>query len=181
MKQTASTLLTKNNTLAVRLGLLLALVFGVTHTQTTLAQGEHFNKKEKYQFYKWVDEHGNVHYSQTPPKDKTAKELMTIKASGAAPSDAGKAQEALQQRRKQLMESAESRNKPPKEETAATSEAAQKAKEEGCNTAKANLAQLKKEGRIRIQNEQGEYEYLDDTARQGQIDLNSKYLTEHCQ
>jgi hypothetical protein len=154
----------------------LTLFCSIAYPPLAVSQ-EYFNQKEKYQFYKWIDHNGKTHYTQTPPPRGAAETVQRIKASGADASNSEAAKENLEKRRSQFMSDAEARNKAKEP----------KAKENGsdelsanCEKAKTNVSRLQSGGRIKIQKDGGETEFLDDSARKAQMDINQKFIDQHC-
>ncbi|MFK0570619.1 DUF4124 domain-containing protein [Endozoicomonas sp.] len=127
--------------------------------------------------YKWKDDHGIVHFSTTPPKNQTNTEVMAKPEVQKISGDAS-----------QMTEDEEYREETVKEQTPepATAELIiepqQKTAEElaYCNSLKGNIAKLKSSPRIRVKSKDGEYEILDNAARQKEIDRISTLLDSFC-
>ena len=113
--------------------------------------------------YKWVDEQGNVHYSDQPPTGKTRSDqtlnIPNQPASAPAASAAKSWQEKDLEFKKKQAATAEAEAKKQKEAQDA------KAKAANCEQAKKNLARLKIGGRIFTYDDKGNRSYMDDAQR----------------
>lgn len=158
----------KNTTLIVRLTAL------VTFLATLLSAPMMLQAKE---YYKWVDEDGVTHYTQTPPKDPNT-ETTKIRASGAASSSAEAAQQRLQQSRESFMKAAEKR------EATQGMDEEEKAKyekqKEHCDRARNNLKVISERARIKEKDKDGEYTILSDEAKQARMKENQDYIDKNC-
>jgi hypothetical protein len=113
--------------------------------------------------YKWVDNEGNVHYSQKRPLDKQFKRL---KAPPPAPADS-----------KPLYNSSaptKTTNKTVAAETAKNKDI----RDANCEAAKKNLSGYQVSRRVR--NNEGKVITLDDKARADQIENAKKHIAEYC-
>ncbi len=166
-----------NRTPRTKAGLLLFSIGFASLFTSVLYADEYFNKREKHQYFKWVDSKGHVHYSQTAPKKGDAVQIQRIKASDNPPANqdsANKAKEFEAERAKLINDTGAQKQAGTPEKIAV------EARKKNCETAKANLSRLKGEGRIRIKNSDGEYEYLNEDTRQTHMTENSQYLQENC-
>lgn len=122
--------------------------------------------------YKWKDAQGVVHFSTTPPKKQANTEVM-------AKPELQKISDDVSQMTADEDNSNATANK---QATESTEESQQKTKEElaYCNTLQGNMTMLNSSPRVRIKNKDGEYEVLDDTARQKEISRIKKLLNEFC-
>lgn len=114
--------------------------------------------------YKWVDEDGNVHYSQKRPLDKQYKKL---KAPPPAPEDA----------KSPYQSSAPKEDKPDKTVQALTDKNL-KIREENCEKAKKNLTNFQLHRRIR--DKDGNVTVIDDKEREKQIQNAEKAIKDFC-
>lgn len=140
------------------------------------------NSSAKAKWYKWVDEKGQTHYSETPPPTSTnASTVELIKAGGSKPSQQAEAIEKLEKRRKTLLENASQRTESKNDASADLAKSKQQeARQKNCETAKNNLAQFQSGGQIKMKNSDGEYEYLDQDAIEKQQAKNQAYLKDNC-
>ena len=127
------------------------------------------------QMYKWVDEKGVTHYSETPPPDgKGAK--VDIKPSGPAtqPPATDWKQKELDTRQQRIQKEQQEQN--------------QKAQEQNVNSARRNNC-LEAQRQLNIAqtprpvfqvNEKGEKVYLDDKERQREIDGWQANVRKYC-
>lgn len=126
------------------------------------------------EIYKWKDKNGVVRYSDIPPPSNVPHESLGKKAGKApaaveapaavAPEGAPVPDSGVQQTPEEVTPDAEVQRQ---EEEAArkqaeAAEAEQRAKQENCTTARANLANFEQGGRVYKMNEKGEREYLGD-------------------
>ena len=122
--------------------------------------------------YKWKDDQGVIHFSTTPPKKQTNTEVMAKPELQKISDDAN-----------QMTEDEDHSEATVKKKTIEpTDEPQQKTEEEltYCNTLKGNMTMLNSSPRVRVKNKDGEYEILDDTARQKEITRIKKLLNEFC-
>jgi len=135
------------------------------------------------QLYRWVDKDGRVHYTSTPPPaGAQARTLPGGAAADAAAPAADKADsntpltpsEQEQAFRKRRLEEQKAQEK------AAASAQEQAAKQENCNRARETLATLQSGQRIRRTNAQGEQYYLDDSARESEIQSAQRAVQDWC-
>jgi len=126
--------------------------------------------------YKWVDETGETHYSQTRPSgDYEVEEVRT------APPPANNPEQAKQHLQKQVDEM----NKRNKEQGEAKKEAIseaeyQKIVKENCTNARNNLGALNEGGRKRYLTPEGEVVRLTEEERQSRIAEANKQIEEYC-
>lgn len=113
--------------------------------------------------YKWIDNEGNVHYSQKPPRDQQYKRL---KAPDPAPSNA-----------KPLYKSSTPSNKSSKTASSNTPQD-KETRAANCERAKKNLRGYQASRRVR--NNEGKVITLDDKARAAQIENAKKHIAEYC-
>ena len=113
------------------------------------------------ELYRWTDENGVVHFSETPPADRdVAAESMPFDSAPAAPAaeagtEAGVS--AAQQRREDISR---------KHEEARANAALEDAE---CAAWRAELERLEPNRRVFFTNEQGETERMDDVARTDRV------------
>jgi hypothetical protein len=137
-------------------------------TSTSFAAGEHG-------IYKWVDDSGTVHYSQTPPPDVKAQELKPAPGPADDPAAiSGKLREQVDKMEERLTE---------KREGAADAQQwaeIQKLRRENCANARANLTKLQQGGNRAYRNPDGEVVRLTDEERQRRIDETNLQIQENC-
>jgi hypothetical protein len=149
-------------TLLVTLGLL-----GTTVAFQTQAAGS---------IYKWVDETGETHYSQTPPSgDHEVEQLRN------APPPADDPKQVKQHLQKQVDEMNERNKEQGDAKQEAISEAEyQKIVKQNCTNARNNLDALNQGGRKRYLTPEGEVVRLDEEERQSRIAEANKQIKEYC-
>lgn len=126
------------------------------------------------EIYKWVDEQGQVHYSQNRPVDQ---QVETIK--GPSKVDTEAAQKALQERRDKLNAIDEERAEENKK--AAEAEKQAQANKERCNAALEAMARLRSQNRMQYINEEGERAFMTEEQRQQRLEEAQKAVEESCQ
>tara|TARA_R110002073_G_C9495737_1_gene581291 strand:+ start:6715 stop:7227 length:513 start_codon:yes stop_codon:yes gene_type:complete len=120
--------------------------------------------------YKWQDEKGVTHYSQSPPEDKAAA-VETVKTSIKASSDQEQELEQLKQSRQKAKERRkEEASKPVTPEKKKDEKSFDEARAERCKQNQENLNTLRNEPIVRLKDpETGELVILDADQRQKMI------------
>jgi len=121
--------------------------------------------------YKWVDEQGNVTYSERKPPDRPVEEVKLL----GVPSVSN---EEAQQRLDQLNEKAETASKDREFKNTVTAEVAEREKrlKENCETARQNLRVL--ESASRVQDQSGQF--MDDAQREARLAQTRKDVEDNC-
>jgi hypothetical protein len=128
------------------------------------------------ELYKWKDEQGQIHYTQTPPPGgKDAAE--TVRAT-KAPTGASEAQKRLDEKLKQFDAGREQRVKASEEKKAAEAEEAKR--KENCEMAKRRLNGLEGSNRIFEYDSKGERNRLGEEQRQAHIEETKKQIADLC-
>jgi hypothetical protein len=123
--------------------------------------------------YKWVDEKGVTHYSESPPPDGKATKMETKPAGPAEASSA--APESWKQRE------LESRRKRLKEESdKATEDDHAAARKRRCLRAQRELDIVQAARPVYTVNERGEKVYLEDKDRAREIEAWKKHVQTYC-
>ena len=124
--------------------------------------------------YKWVDEQGNVTYSQTKPPDR---ESETIRLRSATLDSSG-AEDKLDD----LNDRAESQRKDREvAENSATATAANaERKANNCGIARENMRILRTTSRIRTKDTGGEAYFLDEAGIQAKIAESQQQIDDNC-
>jgi hypothetical protein len=123
--------------------------------------------------YKWVDEDGNVHYSQTPPNDRPATEIELPESSA---SDA--ALKRLEHDQKRAEQMREQRLKAAEEQLAAKKEEEDRKKK--CAWARGNLTELQTSNRIYQTDASGARSRVPEEQRQERIKRAQEQIEEFC-
>lgn len=126
--------------------------------------------------YKWVDEQGNVQYSQTPPADSPSTRVAP-----PPPRPTGADEES--QRLQQQLDALEDRKAAETEVRAKKAKAALSAADRAarCEQARSTLAILQSRGRVRVRDADGVYSRLDENERQAAIDDAQRNIDEFCE
>ena len=124
--------------------------------------------------YKWVDENGNVTYSQQKPPDAKAQTIDVRGYESPAPApdstvDELKDREQTQRKDREFAES----------ENAAQQDRAERMKK-NCEIARQNVRILKNASRIKDTNESGEVYYLDDQQKQSRLQEAEQHVKDYC-
>ncbi len=126
------------------------------------------------QMYKWTDENGVVHFSETPPPDQKAEQTSVppgAEKMGQAPVEGATSMEvgsAAQQKREEL---ARKRDQ---------AEAESALRDANCAAKRAEVARLEPHRRVFYTDENGETVRMDDEARVAQVAAAKQYLQENC-
>lgn len=125
------------------------------------------------QVYKWQDEKGETHYSQTPPPGVPADRLQL----GGSPGHAGRPDPGLKER----LEAFDKRRQQDQEAQAKRAEAAQQTelKKKNCASARSNLQTLQSRGQIKLK-EGDAYRVLSEEERQAKIAEAQKQIDTYC-
>lgn len=129
------------------------------------------------QFYKWTDEQGVTHYSESPPPE-TAKGATEVKVQTRTPSGSEAAVENLQKQREAATKSltdAEKKKTPASPVKTDKSEYAER-----CKKLQANLATLENSGRVSEPDDKGEKRYLTDEEKNKRMDDTRRQIKAYC-
>lgn len=125
--------------------------------------------------YKWIDGHGQVHYSDTPPPQQSIQQIRPQVGSEA---DAEAARRELADK---LSESERRRIKAREDEDERRAkEEEQRAKEQACRSARERLTLLQQSPRIARVNPQGQRYILEEPERQAAIIGAQQQVAERC-
>lgn len=144
------------------------------------------------EIYKWKDKNGVIRYSDIPPPSnvpheslgkKAGKAPTAVDAPAAVPETAPVPDSGVQQVPEEVTPDAEVKRQ---EEEAArkqaeAAESEQRAKQENCTTARANLANFEQGGRVYKMNEKGEREYLGDAELAAGLEKAQAEVDKYCQ
>jgi hypothetical protein len=130
--------------------------------------------------YKWVDDSGQIHYSDQP--DEPGAEKFTLRKNtttkpGIENSD--ETTEGKSQGPESETEKSEDETKPA-EPKMVEIEPSKQEKKRFCNQAKKDIASISSRGRMREINEKGEYIYLSEEQRQQRLSSAKKQKREFC-
>jgi hypothetical protein len=129
----------------------------------------------KHGIYKWVDDSGAVHYSQTPPPNRATQELRPAPGPADDP-------DAISGKLKEQTDAMEQRLTEKRAGAADAQQWAeiQKLRRENCATARANLAKLQQGGNRAYRTPDGEVVRLTEADRQQRIDEANRQIKENC-
>ena len=128
---------------------------------------------------KWVDDQGQVHYSDRPPppgtQPKTLREDSNVQdTESSSPSDA----KTVAEREADLKK--EKADKQSEADKAAQKKAAEDARKASCDSARENLRALQSGLRVMTVDANGEKSYMDDKERQQRIDKANQTISDNC-
>ena len=124
--------------------------------------------------YKYVDENGNVVYSQSKPKDVSAQEVKP-KVRKVTPEDARKQLDALGDKANNA-----GKNREVVEKTKKDSDALAQRESENCKTAKKNLEILQTSPRVQAPDAQGKLFYLDEDSMKAKTAEAQSQIDRYC-
>ena len=130
--------------------------------------------------YKWVDEKGVAHYSETPP---SGKKVDKVDISPPPPKEVTEeAQRKLQRLREELRQRDAEREEATKrqEETEAAANREALARKQRCILARQNLHTLQMQRAVYSINGKGERVFLDDKTRAAEIERMKKEVESYC-
>ncbi|MBQ0752684.1 MAG: DUF4124 domain-containing protein [Gammaproteobacteria bacterium] len=128
--------------------------------------------------YKWQDEKGVTHYSQSPPEDKAAA-VETVKTSIKASSDQEQELEQLKQSRQKEMKRMKEEAGQPATPEKKSEKSLDEARAERCAQNQKNLNTLRNQPVVRVKDpETGELAIVDADQRQKMINDATSALTE---
>lgn len=134
--------------------------------------------------YKWIDEKGVTHYSETPPAaERRARKIEVQPASSATADEGGKVEgKSWQQKEQEFQKRQAEREEARKQDEAAEAATRRDAKtrEERCAAAKQNLDTLRIQRPVYRIDEKGERVYLDDPGRAAEIARMKNEIETYC-
>jgi len=122
--------------------------------------------------YKWVDDEGNIHYSQTPPMERQSEQIEKPRMpapppkADAAPADTTTAEPTA---------GTESEG-PSEEEIRAEKERVA----EECRRARQWISEIENKPRLRVRDDSGNLRYLTEEERQARLKQAQDYLRKYC-
>ena len=145
-------------------------------TCVLLALASGLKAADKDEIYKWVDDAGEIHYTQVPPPNR---DYEVMKRAAAPADDPDKI-------RNDLKEQVETMDKQQEEKAEEVKDAEQwariqKQRRKNCEIAKKNLANLHQGGQKAFMTPDGEVVRLTDDERQRRIDEANKQIKENCE
>lgn len=125
--------------------------------------------------YKWVDDNGEVHYTQLPPQNR---KYETLKQASAPADDPAGIRSNLKEQVDAMDKAEEKRAEAAKE--GEEQDKIQELRKDNCKIAKKNLANLHQGGNKAFMLPNGEVIRLTDDERQRRIDEANKQIEENC-
>ena len=130
-------------------------------------------------FYKWVDEAGATHYTQTPPPQKKAANAI-VKVSTKLPADSDAAVKNLSTLSNANASAVASTEKTSAKEQAAADAERRKSNAAACAQTQASLAQLQNGQRMRSKDAYGERTYLTDEQKAAEVQKRTTQIQQNC-
>jgi len=127
------------------------------------------------EIYKWTDDDGNVHYTDTPP-DQPAERLNIVSKS----TDNAYVQSQVQARIDRQQSAAEEAAKAPAGPTQEELRAEKNERAEKCDMYRQRLTRFLQAHRLYREDENGERVYLDDADRQATRERTEGQVKEYC-
>lgn len=132
------------------------------------------------QYYKWIDENGVTHYSETPPP-VTAKNTSEVKVQTKSPSGAAAATESLQKQREAVSKSLSEREKAATQEATSSTKVNKAEYAERCKQYKSNLEAMESHGRVTETDSKGEKRVLTDEEKNKRMDETRRQIKAFCE
>ena len=128
---------------------------------------------------KWVDERGEVHYSDHPPNNRThVEQLHFPDQPSAPPADNPYERKSTAEMEADFQRAKAARDKDAQKEAQVRAAAA--AKQANCIAARNNLKVMEQSRRLYELDGNGERVYLDDNQRQRQLDAAQQAVSQYC-
>lgn len=124
--------------------------------------------------YKWVDDEGNVQYSQTKPRDREAQTVNTL-PSGTTDDNARRQLDSLRDKADTARKDREFAR-----DYGADTQARDERLRKNCETARENLRILETASRIQDTDAQGNRYFLDEASKQAKIDETRRQIEDNC-
>jgi len=125
--------------------------------------------------YKWIDDQGEVHYTQFPPPGRKTEKMQPPPPPAESPNASGN----------DLQQQLDAVNKQNQEQLQGAKDAKQwaqiqKIRRDNCETAHKNLINLERGGNVRYMGPKGEVIRLTEEDRQKRIDEANAQIKENC-
>lgn len=127
------------------------------------------------EIYKWTDEDGNVHYTDTPVNESSERLNIASRST-----DNDRVQSQTQARFDRQSTAAEAAANAPAGPTQEELRAEKKERDEKCSMYQARLTKFTQSRRIYREDEYGEREYLDEAETQKTRDKAEEMVREYC-
>lgn len=122
--------------------------------------------------YKWVDDEGNIHYSQTPPVDREASTIAKPRTPPPPPpSTEGEPDATASEGGEELQGDG-----PTEEEIRAEKERIA----QECQRARQWISEIENKPRLRVRDDDGNLRYLSEEERQARLKQAQDYLKKYC-
>lgn len=131
---------------------------------------------ENQNMYKWIDDQGEVHYSQFPPSGGKSEKMRAPSSPPATAVES--AENNLQKQIKDMNQEEEEQLQGAKD--AESWAKIQKIRRKNCETANKNLANLQRGGNVRYLGPDGQAMRLTEEERQKRIEEANKQIKENC-
>lgn len=130
------------------------------------------------QIYKWVDQAGNIQYTDQPPQTGAAKEASKLNYKPPVASSAANNANSSARIDEEMRSFKKRRISKQEEESKQQTQAEENKKK--CHDAQGKLTVFRDTPRLRLPNGNGEVVYVDDDVREKNILEAQKNITKHC-
>jgi len=127
--------------------------------------------------YKWVDEQGNVHYSQQPPANTSAQKM---KVQHHAPRDVSSYKKPTLKKPGASADNSEKNAATTEPEKKPETRAEKKRRLAACEQARRNLKYMSEVGRIREKDKDGNTVYLSQKQKEAKMKQARELISKHC-
>lgn len=131
--------------------------------------------------YKWTDEQGRVHFSDTPPTEDSAGYQVQAPASTGNASSQGPDTDAERRARQSKLSDSLEADRYEKEQAEAKRKEQEAMREHNCKLARADLNATLKTNRIYDEDQQGNRVYYDEAQKQKFIEARRAAVSKWCQ
>ena len=129
--------------------------------------------------YKWVDEQGNVHYSQTKPTDQKSKK-MKVNTRKPDSSSSYKRPSLKKDKEGEAGKAAEQQQGQAADKQQTSDDVSPQQFKEMCETARKSLAAINATGRVRQRDKDGNVSYLSEEQKQERIKREQERVRRYC-
>lgn len=138
------------------------------------------NTAQAAQFYKWTDEQGATHYTETPPPASAGK-ASEVKVRTKLPSGAQAAQPKDAAEKAAKPAAGKKDEKAPAAAKTGDKSQAPEQYAEKCKTLKSNLDAMQSHGRVRETDAEGNVRALTDEEKQQRMDETQREIKAYCE
>lgn len=127
---------------------------------------------------KWVDEHGKVHYTDSPPLDAKVESVRNVTGKGQEAAPVDYSSKSYSQRAAEMKKARQEKNEAS--EKSAREAAQQQERKRNCAAARENLRSLESGTRLVTYDEKGERRFMDDAERAQRLNSAREAVKGNC-